>query len=320
MKETETHQSITELIANLSEMVRLRILRLLEAHELAVGEVAKVLQLPQSTVSRHLRLLTEGGWLVRRTEGTATLYELILDDLSLEARALWVTVRDQMASSADLDDDDRRLRAVLAERRLDSETFFGQVAGQWDDLRNSLFGEEFTTRALLSLLPRDWVVADLGCGTGNASEILSPYAQRVIAVDNSDAMLEAARKRLEGVTNVTFVTGTLEKLPLESSSVDAAVAVLVMHHIADIAPVLRELSRILRTPGGGGVALVVDMCAHDRTEYKRTMGHQHLGFAEDELRGLATHAGFAHVDWWELPSHPDGKGPGLFAAALRIAP
>ena len=320
MKDVETRQSITELIGNLSEMIRLRILRLLEAHELAVGEIAKVLQLPQSTVSRHLRLLAEGGWLARRTEGTATLYELVLDDLTLEARALWVTVRDQMGSSAELDEDDRRLRAVLAERRLDSQTFFGQVAGQWDDLRNSLFGEEFTTRALLSLLPRGWVVADLGCGTGNASEILSPYAERVIAVDNSEPMLDAARKRLQGVTNVAFVTGSLDQLPIESSSIDAAVAVLVMHHIADIAPVLCELSRILRTENGGGVALIVDMCAHDRTDYKRTMGHQHLGFSEEELRRLALDAGFAHVDWWELPSHPDGKGPGLFAASLRIKP
>ena len=318
MKQTSAPHQITELIANLSEIVRLRLLRLLEAEELAVGEVAKILQLPQSTVSRHLRLLQEGGWLVRRTAGTATLYQMIADELSIEARALWVTIRDQLGVSAELEEDDRRLRAVLADRRLDSEAFFGRVAGQWDELRNNLFGEEFTTRALLSLLPRGWVVADLGCGTGNASEIMAPYAERVIAIDHSGPMLEAARKRLGDVPNVSFLDGRLERLPLEDGCIDAAVCVLVMHHIPDVAPALGELRRVLRADRNGGVALIVDMCAHDRVDYRHTMGHQHLGFSEGEIRSLGLAAGFSEVDWWELPSDPAGKGPGLFAAALRL--
>lgn len=311
---------VTELIANLSEMVRLRILRLLEVQELAVGEISRVLQMPQSTVSRHLRLLAEGGWLIRRTEGTATLYRLVQDELSMEARALWVTIRDQLGESIELIQDDRRLAGVLADRKLDSETFFGRVAGEWDELRNSLFGAEFTTRALLSLLPRNWVVADIGCGTGNAAEILAPYAERVLAVDHSEPMLDAARKRLEGVDNIEFVASHVERLSIDDASVDAAVAVLVMHHIPDIAPALREIRRILRADRAGGVALIVDMCAHDRGEYRHTMGHQHLGFTQAEIKGLARAAGFDACDWWDLPTSRDSKGPGLFAAALRINP
>lgn len=299
-------------------MVRLRILRLLEVQELAVGEVARVLQLPQSTVSRHLRVLAEGRWLLRRTEGTATLYRLVQDELSMEARALWVTIRDQLGDSNELSEDDRRLRGVLADRKLDSETFFGRVAGEWDDLRNSLFGAEFTTRALLSLLPGGWTVADIGCGTGNAAEILAPYAERVVAVDHSEPMLDAARKRLEGTRNIDFIESPVERLAIADGAVDAAVAVLVMHHIPDVGPALREIRRILRDDRSGGVALIVDMCAHDRSEYRHTMGHQHLGFTRSEMEGLAVAAGFRSCAWWDLPISRDSKGPGLFAAALRI--
>src|SRR5690606_35583909 len=114
MKRTNELEMVTDRLAALAEPIRLRIARLLESEELTVGEVAKVVQLPQSTVSRHLKLLGEGGWLARRNVGTATLYRLVLDDLGPESRALWLTVRGQMTETPDLSEDARRLSAVLA--------------------------------------------------------------------------------------------------------------------------------------------------------------------------------------------------------------
>ena len=73
--------NLTEHLAALAEPTRLRVLRILDGHELSVGELAQVVQLPQSTVSRHLKVLTDSGWLVRRSEGTATLYRVIFDEL-----------------------------------------------------------------------------------------------------------------------------------------------------------------------------------------------------------------------------------------------
>src|SRR5687768_605100 len=90
MKRTRNSTSLADLLAGLSEPVRLRLLRLLEAEELSVGELAKVVQLPQSTVSRHLKILSDGEWLARRSAGTATLYRLVHDDLSPAARGLWL--------------------------------------------------------------------------------------------------------------------------------------------------------------------------------------------------------------------------------------
>lgn len=318
MKHPMSPMAVTERLSALAEPIRLRILRVLETQELSVGEVSSVVQLPQSTVSRHLKLLAEGGWLARRSEGTATFYRLTLDDLPIEARTLWVAVRDQLGATADLAEDSRRVQSVLAERRADSQAFFGRVAGEWDDLRTQLFGDRFTQAGLLSLVNPTWVVADLGCGTGNASELLAPYVQTVIAVDQSEAMLGAARKRLAGQLNVEFVSGTLGRLPLPDESVDAAVCVLVLHHLDDPASALREMRRILRTRNGGGCGLVIDMLEHDRAEYRYAMGHKHMGFSRSRVLEMLKDAGFNLSTHRDLPGDPGGKGPGLFVAVGRL--
>lgn len=318
MKHAKQAISITDRLAELSDPVRVRLLLLLEREELSVGEIASVVQLPQSTVSRHLKNLAEGAWLVKRSVGTASYYRLVQDDLHPVLASLWVTVREAFEAGADLEEDQRRLASVLAERRRDSVGFFGRLAGEWDELRQSLFGRAFTADALLGLLPRDWLVADLGCGTGNASERLAPYVGGVIAVDQSEPMLEAARKRLGESSGVEFRVGTLEQLPIDTGAVDAAICLLVLHHVEQPAAALAETRRVLRRDRGGGVVLVVDMIGHDRVEYRHTLGHQHLGFAQDQIEGLLRDAGFAHTGYRQLPSDPDGRGPGLFVATGHV--
>lgn len=314
MKQTSPSIPVTERLAALSEPLRLRLCRLLEREELSVGEVGRVLQIPQSTVSRHLKVLSDGGWLLKRADGTATMYRLVLDDLTSEARALWVTVREQMGDSAELREDLRRLEAVLDDRKTDSSSFFGRVAGAWDDLRTQLFGSSFTAPALLALLPREWIVADLGCGTGNAAELLAGRVKRVIAIDSSEVMLRAARQRLDGSKNISFKRGDLGSLPLDDASVDAAVCVLVLHHLDKPEDAVREMRRILKP---GGRALVVDMYEHDRREYRQQMGHKHLGFSESRARAMLERVGLQGVRIDALPAWPDSKGPSLFVATAN---
>jgi ArsR family transcriptional regulator len=316
MKRSATTTPLTDRLSALSELLRLRICRLLECSELSVGEVAKVVQLPQSTVSRHLKVLSDAGFLQRRAEATATLYRLTADDLDAPARALWASVSPQLQSDHMIEDDQRRLEMVLAERRLDSLAFFGRFAGAWDEVRQTLFGSRFTLHALLGLLPADWTVADVGCGTGNAAELVAPFVQRVIAIDQSEPMLSAARKRLAQHSNITFVDGPVEAIPLEDACVDASLAIMVMHHVAEPADALAEMRRITRP---GGVALVVDMLEHDRVEYRRMMGHKHQGFSDAEVRRLMHEAGFTGVRGTALPPEAEAKGPGLFAATAHVA-
>lgn len=311
MKHVATLILIANRLAVLSEPIRVRILRVLERSELSVGEVAQVVQLPQSTVSRHLKTLADDGWLLKRAEGTAALYRMVLDDLPADARALWVTVRDTLAISPELDEDTRRLASVLAERRSDSQSFFGRVAGEWDDVRSGLFGDKFTLQALAALLPSDATVADIGCGTGNVAELVAPFVKRVIAADFSPAMLAAARKRLAGVENVEFVVGELPELAIPDGAADVAFCVLVLHHLEDPARAIGELARIVAP---GGRVVIVDMLTHDRESYRHTMGHRWLGFAPDAIERMLKAAGMRAARVTPLPSDPQAKGPGLFVA------
>ena len=321
MKRRTSSNPITDRLAALSEPVRLRILRVLEREELSVGEVARVVQLPQSTVSRHLKLLSDSGWIAKRADGTATFYRLTLDDLHTSGRAVWLAVRELLRSpeakksGMDPDEDLRRLASVLSERREDSQGFFGRLAGQWDDMRTELFGARFTPLGLLGLLSREWTVADLGCGTGNASELLAPLVKRVVAVDQSQPMLAAARKRLEGVKNVEFVEGELTDLPLKDASVDVAVCMLVLHHVEKPTEALSEMRRIVRP---GGIGLIVDMVEHDRAVYRHSMGHRWLGFPEQQIANFMISAGFDKPRYMPLASDPNAKGPGLFACTAHV--
>ncbi|MBX3356237.1 MAG: ArsR family transcriptional regulator [Phycisphaeraceae bacterium] len=299
--------ALTSLVG---DVVRLRIIRLLEREELGVGELARVLQLPQSTVSRHLKVLLDAGWTHRRHQGTAGLYRVDPAQLDETARRVWEIARDQV-SAAHMAADEARLAGVLAERRIDSRDFFGRLGGDWDVLRRELFGTQFPSQALLSLLDPRWVVADLGCGTGDVAEQIAPLVKRVIAVDREPAMLDAARRRLSGARNVDFRRADLQSLPIGDGQIDAAVLMLVLHHVDAPADVLRECGRTLRA---GGRLLVVDMVRHDREEYARTMGHRHLGFEERDGRAWARTSGLSLERWQTLRASTEARGPALFAA------
>jgi len=316
MKPTSLNIPILGRLSGLNDGVRLRVLALLEAEELSVGEVASVLQLPQSTVSRHLKILADSGWLLKRSVRTAVLYRLVMDDLPPENRLLWAAVRTHLSDLPEHTSDQRRLKDVVASRSADSLSFFGRIAGEWDQHRSEMFGER-----LMSLMSPEWVVADLGCGTGNASEMLAPCVERVIAVDQSEPMLAAASRRLQahGVHDrVDLKLGELSDLPIPDGSVDAAVCLLVLHYVEEPAAAIAEASRVLRADRGGGVALIVEMLEHQRAEYRQRMGHKHLGFDPDVFGGMMRDAGFRDVRTRVLPTEPKATGPGLFVATGRV--
>ena len=287
-------------------------LLLLDRHELTVSEVCAVLQLPQSTVSRHLKTLLDAGWVTSRREATSRYYTLAHEDRDPAAQRLWTLLREQVGNTAGADQDVRRLKSVLARRQTKSQAFFESAAGQWDLLRQEMFGAASHLHALPALLDPAWIVADLGCGTGQLTAVLAPFVARVVAIDRSGEMLHAARRRLREYPNVELRRGELEALPVADGEMDAATLMLVLHHVADPAAVLRETARALKR---GGRLLICDMLPHDREEYRQQMGHVWLGFDTPHLKGLLEAAGFTSPRFVPLPSNTDAKGPALFAAS-----
>ncbi len=306
-----TAPAVFERLSALADPIRGRLLLVLERQELTVREVQAALRLPQSTVSRHLKVLADLELVVQRSEGTSNWYRMPSRDFAAAARRLWQAVRDEVAISPAAQRDAERLNRILAERHLTSQRFFASTAGQWDKLRKELFGERPELHALLGLLDEGWTVGDLGCGTGHLAVALAPFVRRVVAVDESAAMLKSAAHRARELPNVQLRTGTLEDLPVAAGELDAALLVLVLHHTPDPARVLADARRTLRS---GGKLLVVDMLPHDNAEYRDQMGHQWLGFAEEQIRGWLDETGFGGTRFVRLSPDPEAKGPALFAA------
>ena len=299
---------IYKRLSDLAEPVRTRLLRLVETEELSVSELVRITQLPQSTVSRHLKHLVDGGWILRRSEGPASYFRV--EGMADELAAIYALVRD--VDDVATAEDGRRLAVVLAERDDDAAGFFGRHAASWDEVRRDLFGESYVLPTLLTLLDVD-VVADLGCGTGAVVAELAGVLPRVIGVDREGAMLEAAGARLVGVDNVELRQGSFDALPLEASSLDAATCMLALHHVRDLRTAFGEFARVLRP---GARLIVLDMVRHDRVAYARRRGHVHLGFAPDDLDDVLP-PGLERESYRVLPADPSASGPALFVAAFR---
>jgi ArsR family transcriptional regulator len=310
--------AIFDDLTALSDATRSRMLLILERHELTVSELCAVLQLPQSTVSRHLKTLADTNWVTSRRDGTSRYYTLALDERDAHTRRLWALLREQIATTAGADQDARRLKGVLGRRQSKSEEFFASAAGQWDRLRRELFGAASALHALPALVDSRWTIGDLGCGTGETSAALAPFVERVVAVDRSGEMLQAVQRRLRDLPNVRSAAaidvrrGELEALPIADGELDAAVMMLVLHHVPDPGAVLQEAARTLKPRGR---FVLCDMLPHDHEEYKQQMGHVWLGFGDDQLRRLLGAAGFEDIRIVPLPADPGAKGPALFVAS-----
>lgn len=300
----------------LSDPTRLRLLRLLEHHELGVADLCDALRLPQSTVSRHLKLLADEGWIGTRRQGTAHLSRVVADRLSPARRRLWQLAREQLGAWTVLRDDEQRLRRRLEARGAASRRFFAGAAGEWDRLRAQLFGPSLTLQAVAALLDPSAAVADLGCGAGHLLAAIAPQVREVVGVDNTAAMLDAARHRCADLGNVRLLEGELHDLPLEDGAADVAVMALALSYVAEPPAALREMRRIVRA---GGRAVVIDVAAHDRDDLREQLGQTRLGFEAEELRDLLADAGFASPAVRALEPDPAAKGPRLFAATARVA-
>ena len=303
--------SILDDLSTLADVTRSRMLLLLDRNELTVSELCGVLQLPQSTVSRHLKTLLDAGWVTSRREGTSRYYTLMFDAQGPAARRLWTLLRDQVGSTAAAAQDARRLKTIISERQSKSREFFESAARQWDKLREEMFGRASYLQALPALLDPNWTVGDLGCGTGQVAAAVAPFVKRVIAVDRSGEMLQAARRRLRDHANVEVRRGELESPPIADGELDAATLMLVLHHLSHPAEALREAARTLRP---GGRLVICDMLPHDREDYRQQMGHVWLGFGEEQLKGFLAETGFVEVRIVPLGATTEAKGPALFAA------
>ncbi|QOV87845.1 metalloregulator ArsR/SmtB family transcription factor [Humisphaera borealis] len=311
VKRTPKPDALLAWMDGLADETRLRLVRLLERHELSVAELCEIIQLPQSTVSRHLKVLSEQEWVRSRSQGTTNLYRTVLDELDPTPRKLWLIAREQTEGWATTAQDELRLNQTLRKRQSDPQAFFAGAAGQWDKLRGELYGRNFSAAALLALLPKDLTVADLGCGTGPLIADLAPHVAKIIGIDNSSDMLKAAKKRLADAPNVDLRRGDLANLPIDDACCDAALLVLALTYVPEPKSAIAEAARVLKP---GGKLVVVDLLPHDRDDFRRQMGQLSLGLSPEFVAGAMNDAKLHETNIRPLPPEASAKGPALFLA------
>ncbi len=277
----------------LGDEARLRVLRLLSRERLNVTELTAVLGLAQSGVSRHLRLLKEAGFIEEHKSGGFT-YHSLADLREQGLGSLWTVLFEQFEQAANdpaVKADDARLQEV---HRLRKENFLDHTADGRDN-RQLVPGRSWAawSRALGLLLP-PLRVADLGCGDGYLAIESSRWASAVIAVDRSKTVLTRARALAlrRRATNIVWKRGELERLPLETATVDVALLSQALHHAIDPAKAVSEAVRVV-VPGGR--VLVLELREHNEHWVKDTLGDRTLGFSNGQLRQLLADGGLTDV-------------------------
>ena len=283
-----------DIFRALADPTRLRILALLRAMELSVGELAQVLGQSQPRVSRHVRILIEAGLAERRKEGSWVF-------LSLGEKERVEPLFDMLDSWTEIDGEDpwgiadaARLAAVRADRAAAAERYFAAHAKDWDEIRSLHIAESEVEAAIARALGDRPVgrLVDIGTGTGRMIELFGRDAAHALGVDRSPEMLRLARVKLAeaGLGAAELRQGDMYSLALQAASADTVIIHQVLHFAQQPSAAVAEAARLLAPRGR---MLIVDFAAHDREELRTRDAHARLGFSDESVLGYMDEAGLA---------------------------
>ncbi|MCR2832803.1 ArsR/SmtB family transcription factor [Parerythrobacter lacustris] len=290
---------IEAIMRALADPTRLRIMRLLSAMELAVGELAQVLGQSQPRVSRHVGILCDAGLAERHREGSWVFLRAAIGPErgnvvgEAVARLLATAEREDPEFAVACEDDRRHLATIRAAREKSAEAYFARHAEDWDELR-SLHSPDGLVEARLAFALGDMPLGqllDVGTGTGRMAELFADRAERIVALDKSLDMLRIARAKLQNLPadGVELVQGDFAALPFAAQSFDTVLLHQVLHFAQDPSVALTEAARVTRP---GGRIAIVDFAAHEREDLRERYAHARLGFTDGAVRTLLSEAGY----------------------------
>jgi len=282
---------LLRILKAMGDPTRLRLLAILDTEELSVNELVRILGMGQSRISRHLAVLKDAGLLQQRREGTWSYYSI---PATVQSGGVLQAFRDDPIYKNTITGDGPRIKRVLKERRDQSVHYFDKIAENWDDIRSEYFGLRVRNRALAGLIPANWTVADIGCGTGFLLMALAPLVKKAIGIDNSSEMLRVATRNAKerGLKNVEFLQSEMDSLPLKDGALDGLTASIVLHHATDPEKAVKEWGRVLKS---GGKISIVELEKHEHEWLREEMADVWLGFDQKELRSYMKNAGFDRI-------------------------
>jgi ArsR family transcriptional regulator len=309
-------EGLQRVFKTFADPTRVRILALLQREELAVQELMAVLGMAQSRVSRHLAILREAGLIHDRRDGTYVFYRFGVPAQGAW-RDAWELVVRELREDLVAESDAAALSQVREARAARTRSFFDSVGPEWDAVRKVFNDDALRARAIARLVRPGLAVADIGTGTGILAAELARLGLRVLAIDNSPRMLEAARANFarEGLSNVELRHGDACALPLGDAELDAAFAHMVLQHLPSPAVAIREMARAVRP---GGCVVIVDFVHHGLEWMRQELGVSWLGFGAEEVRGWFEETGL--VDFRLEVHEPVSSArelPATFIASAR---
>jgi len=300
-----------DILRLFADPTRVRLAILLDEHELTLAEIVQATELAQSRVSTHLGKLRDAQVLRDRPHGASTYYTLNRETMPERARRVWALLAEHRDSPLVSADRARCAKVLLARQK--PGTWAESVAGQMDRHYSPGRTWEATMLGLMSYI-RLGDVLDAGAGDGTIAAMLAPRCKSVTCLDLSAKVLEAARRRLSGRSNVRFVVGNFHALPFPPEHVDHVLLLHVLTHAEDPAMVVREAARVLRP---GGDLIISTLAHHDHRDITLPYGHVNQGFRPQALRAWLHREAHLHVERCEVTSHE--KRPPHFAVITAFA-
>jgi ubiquinone/menaquinone biosynthesis C-methylase UbiE/DNA-binding transcriptional ArsR family regulator len=288
-----------DIFRALADPTRLRIVALLRAMELSVGELAQVLAQSQPRVSRHVKILCDAGLARRRKEGSwvflclgraermSPLFHAIDGWDALDGSDHWIVA------------DAARLAAVRADRAASAQAYFAQHADEWDAIRSLQVAESQVEAAMTRALASAPIgrLVDIGTGTGRMIELFGPHAKRCIGIDRSPEMLRLARAKLSEQTELSYELqqGDITRVGVADAAGDTVIMHQVLHFLPAPELAIAEAARIVAP---GGRLLIVDFAPHDREELRTRDAHARLGFSDEQISSWYKGAGLtlSHIE------------------------
>ena len=282
--------SIVNSLRAISDPTRLRLLLLLVEEELTVAELQEILGMGQSRISASLALLKREAIARNRRVGKNIFYA-VRPEIVSPLRPILEAAKLELPEAGS---DSAAMALALRKRKDKAAEYFNKLAGKFG--RTYIPGRSWQAlaHALLRLLPA-MVIADLGAGEGTLSQLLARRAKKVIAIDNSEKMVEFGSNlaREHGCKNLEYRLGDIEDPPIEHASVDLALFSQALHHASSPQKAVSAAHGILRD---GGRVVVLDLASHSHEEARELYAHAWLGFSEVELQEILAKAGFSEIE------------------------
>lgn len=285
--------SLTQSIKALADPTRMRLMLLVLKEELTVAELQSILEMGQSRISSHLGLLKQAGLVTSRRVGKNSFYGAALSEANEDGALVESLLRKSEAELPEAKKDSVALKVVLQKRQDAAREYFNRLAGRFGRSHCPGRSWQALSHLLLDLLP-PMVIADLGAGEGTLSQLLAGTAEQVIAVDNSERMVEFGSHVAQenGFANLEYRLGDIQDPPIEPESVDVAIYSQALHHAVNPPKALAAAYRILKP---GGRVLVLDLLSHSFEQARDLYADLWLGFGEPELHDMLEKNGFRKV-------------------------